>query len=225
MDAVLAGTHPPGSVLPAERELAADLGISRTTLRQALTRLEQLGVVESRQGHGTVVLDVEASTHPDLVARLVQRHGPELLGELFEVREAMGALAGRLAARRASAAELDELDRALDDVRHAGDAERCQRAELAFFVRLVDAAHNRPLQTMLRWTEQAYGTAGHPFTAAFASPRDLAVDLERIVAAVRAGDADAAGAEVSRYAAASARRMLQAVGEVHKTAAPGTGVA
>jgi len=210
IDAVLSGTYPPGSVLPAERELAASLHISRTSLRQAITRLQQLGVVESRQGHGTVVLDIEASTHPDLVARLVDRHGPELLTELFEVREALGVLAGRLAAERATAAEIESLDRALAAVRDARDAAECQRSELEFFMRLVDAARNRPLQTMLRWTEQAYGPAGHPFTAAFEDPSAIAADLERIVTAVRSGDPSDAAEEMSHYAAKSAERMLGA---------------
>lgn len=212
IDAVLSGTHPPGSVLPAERELAAELGISRTTLRQAITRLQQLGVVESRQGRGTVVLDVEASTHPDLVARLVDRHGPGLLAELFEVREAMGTLAGRLAAERATTAELESLGRAVEQVRSASDATTCQRAELAFFVLLVDASHNRPLRTMLRWTEQAYGSAGHPFTAAFEHPAAIAEDLERVLAVVRAREPGAAADEMARYAEVSGRRMLQVLG-------------
>lgn len=211
IDAVLSGARPAGSVLPAERELAAELGISRTSLRQAITRLQQLGVVESRQGHGTVVLDIEASTHPDLVARLVDRHGPELLTELFEVREAMGVLAGRLAAERAATAELESLEAAIGGVRAAHDATDCQRAELTFFVQLVDAAHNRPLRTMLRWTEQAYGPAGQPFTAAFDDPLSIARDLERILRSVRSGDPEAAATEMSRYAATSAARMLGAL--------------
>lgn len=213
IDAVLSGVHPAGSVLPAERELAAELGISRTSLRQAITRLEQLGVVESRQGHGTVVLDIETSTHPDLVARLVGRHGPELLTELFEVREAMGALAGRLAAERATAAAIESMGAAIQAVRSADDAATCQRAELTFFVELVDAARNRPLRTMLRWTEQAYGPAGHPFTAAFEEPQLIADELELILTAVRTRDPVDAAAQMSRYAAASARRMLHAVSE------------
>ena len=211
IDAVLSGARPAGSVLPAERELAAELRISRTSLRQAITRLQQLGVVESRQGHGTVVLDIETSTHPDLVARLVERHGPELLTELFEVREAMGVLAGRLAAERATPSEVGELAATLDAVRAAPDAAACQRAELTFFVRLVGAAHNRPLRTMLRWTEQAYGPAGHPFTAAFDDPSSVASELERILRSVQSGDPEATATEVSTYAATSAARMLGAL--------------
>jgi GntR family transcriptional regulator, transcriptional repressor for pyruvate dehydrogenase complex len=209
--AVLDGRYPPGSTLPAERELAARLGISRGSLREAMTRLEQLGVVDPQQGRGTVVLDVETSTDPDLVGRLVARHGPELLGELFEVREAMGVLAGRLAAQRATVTDIRALTGALDQVRAAADAVERQRAELSFFVELVAASHNRPLRTMLRWTEQAYGPAGHPFTEAFGDARPVIEGLTRILTAVEAGDAEAAGSAMQRYASASAARMLSAL--------------
>jgi GntR family transcriptional regulator, transcriptional repressor for pyruvate dehydrogenase complex len=211
--AVLDGRFPPGSTLPPERDLATRLGISRGSLREAITRLEQLGVVDPQQGRGTVVLDVEASTDPDLVGRLVARHGPELIEELFEVREAMGVLAGRLAARRATVTDVRSLAEALDRVRASGDAAERQRAELSFFVELVAAAHNRPLRTMLRWTEQAYGPAGHPFTDAFDDAGPIVDGLTRILAAVEAGDAEAAAATMQEYAAASATRMIDALSD------------
>jgi GntR family transcriptional regulator, transcriptional repressor for pyruvate dehydrogenase complex len=209
--AVLDGRYPPGSVLPAERELAARLGISRTSLREAITRLEQLGVVDPQQGRGTVVLDPEASTDPNLIARLVEQHGADLMGELFEVREAMGALAGRLAAQRATSSDVRTLDAALDRVRAARDGTERQRAELAFFVELVAATHNRPLITMLRWTEQAYGPAGHTFVEAFEDAGSIVGSLTRILDAVRNADEAGASAEMEAYAAASAERMLRAL--------------
>ncbi|MGB9226566.1 FadR/GntR family transcriptional regulator, partial [Mycobacterium sp.] len=63
-DAILDGAFPPGSTLPPERDLAEQLGVNRTSLRQGLARLQQMGLVEARQGSGTVVRDPEGLTHP-----------------------------------------------------------------------------------------------------------------------------------------------------------------
>jgi GntR family transcriptional regulator, transcriptional repressor for pyruvate dehydrogenase complex len=211
VDAVLEGHFPPGTSLPAERELASRLGISRSSLREAITRLEQLGVVDSQQGRGTIVLDLEASTDPNLVARLVEQHGDDVMAELFEVREAMGVLVGRLAAQRATVADLRLLDSALDVVRGAQDAAQRQRAEFAFFADLVAAAHNRPLRTMLRWTEQAYGPVESSFVEAFEDATPILDALTVILAAVKAGDVASAEEAMGNYASASAARMLRAL--------------
>jgi GntR family transcriptional regulator, transcriptional repressor for pyruvate dehydrogenase complex len=211
IDAVLEGHFPPGSSLPAERELASRLGISRSSLREAITRLEQLGVVDSQQGRGTVVLDLEISTAPNLVARLVERHGDDVMAELFEVREAMGVLVGRLAALRATDADLRALDSAFDAVGRAQDAAQRQRAEFAFFADLVAATHNRPLRTMLRWTEQAYGRFENSFAEAFDDAAPILEGLRVTLAAVKAGDAASAEEAMGNYAAASAGRMLRAL--------------
>ena len=71
-DAILDGAFPPGSTLPPERELAEQLGVNRTSLRQGLARLQQMGLIEARHGSGNVVCDPEALTHPAVVEALVR---------------------------------------------------------------------------------------------------------------------------------------------------------
>lgn len=58
-DAILDGVFPPGSTLPPERDLAERLGVNRTSLRQGLARLQQMGLIEVRHGSGSVVRDPE----------------------------------------------------------------------------------------------------------------------------------------------------------------------
>ncbi|MCV7103808.1 FadR/GntR family transcriptional regulator, partial [Mycobacterium palustre] len=101
-DAILDGVFPPGSTLPPERELAEQLGVNRTSLRQALARLQQMGLIEARHGSGNVVCDPEALTHPAVVEALVRRLGPEFLAELLEIRAGLGPLIGRLTSFAAS---------------------------------------------------------------------------------------------------------------------------
>jgi GntR family transcriptional regulator, transcriptional repressor for pyruvate dehydrogenase complex len=218
---IVDGRYPPGAALPPERELAAQLNANRTTVRQALGRLSQMGVVAAHQGRGTVVLDIDQGTDPDLVARLLERHGPALIAELLEVREALGSLVVHLATERATGTDLDALERALSAVEAAADPSARQAAELGYFAHLVDATHNRPLRTLLRWVEQAYGRSGRSFTAAFADGPSIVAGLRRITDAVRTGEPAAAQVAMSDYTMASAARMLDAIGGAEQSPTPG----
>ena len=71
-DAILDGVFAPGSTLPPERDLAEQLGVNRTSLRQGLARLQQMGLIEARQGRGNLVRDPEGLTHPAVVEALVR---------------------------------------------------------------------------------------------------------------------------------------------------------
>lgn len=91
---ILAGTLPAGTVL-AEVEQSTRLGVSRTPLREALSRLASEALVSTHSGRGVVVTDVTI----------------ERVNELFEVREALEAQAARLAARRRDPAVFEQLQR------------------------------------------------------------------------------------------------------------------
>jgi GntR family transcriptional repressor for pyruvate dehydrogenase complex len=102
----------PGNKLPAERELAKMLGVSRCSLRDALLRLEVVGLIESRQGAGTVVREMSADA---LVTPLVNVIAQRRLWvrELLDFRKMLEPpLAGR-AARHASPAQIELMDRIL----------------------------------------------------------------------------------------------------------------
>lgn len=116
--AVLDGRFPPGSALPAERELAAMLGITRPTLREALRRLERDGWLTVQQGKTTLVNDFWRDGGLNILSAIV-RHGrlvsPEFVTALLEVRlhlapaytaAAVEREAGRVAALLAGAGEL-----------------------------------------------------------------------------------------------------------------------
>src|SRR5664279_660880 len=129
IDAMLDGRLPAGDSLPPERQLAIELDVNRTSLRQAIARLEQMGVVEARQGRGTVVRDVATATDPALIAHLIARDRRNVLGELLEIREALAGLIGRLAAQRVTVGDRRALRAALDDVRDATTARERQERE------------------------------------------------------------------------------------------------
>ena len=207
-DAILDGVFPPGSTLPPERELAEQLDVNRTSLRQALARLQQMGLIEARQGSGNMVRDPEGLTHPAVVEALVRKLGPEFLVELLEIRAALGPLIGRLAAQRSAPEDVEALRAALTAVQAADSAAARQGADLAYFRVLIHSGRNRALGLLYRWVEHAFGGREHELTGAYDDAAPVVADLGAITEAVSARDAAAAGAAVAAYLHASALRMV-----------------
>jgi GntR family transcriptional regulator, transcriptional repressor for pyruvate dehydrogenase complex len=214
-DAILDGAFAPGSTLPPERELAEQLGVNRTSLRQGLARLQHMGLIEARHGSGNVVRDPEGLTHPAVVEALVHRLGPDFLVELLELRAAFGSFIGRLAAERAAPDDTGALQAALDAVRASQTPEARQEADLAFFRVLVHATRNRALGLLYRWVEHAFGGREHELTAAYRDADAVLNELAAIAAAVAAHDAPAAAATVEAYLRASALRMVDSYKQAH----------
>jgi GntR family transcriptional regulator, transcriptional repressor for pyruvate dehydrogenase complex len=103
------GKLQPGDRLPAERDLAETFRVSRSSVRDAIRTLELMGLLEPRQGEGTVVRDLTPDSLVIPIATVLLRKR-ELVGELLDVRKMLEpALAGR-AAQRASAEDIDRLE-------------------------------------------------------------------------------------------------------------------
>jgi GntR family transcriptional repressor for pyruvate dehydrogenase complex len=134
--AIRAGILLPGSRLPAERELADQLGISRSTLRHALTTLVQSGHLISLRGRagGTFV-----SERPPLAESI-----GELLGTnaraVLDMRVAIETGATLLASERAAAEDLDRLDELTERMDEPDDFEVYRRADIRFHLGLAEAA-------------------------------------------------------------------------------------
>jgi GntR family transcriptional repressor for pyruvate dehydrogenase complex len=104
------GELSPGERLPPERELARELGLSRSTLREAIRALVVMNILVSRHGDGTYVssLDPELLSAPFTFALDTQ---PTLRASLFEARRVLETACARLAAERIREDEIDELER------------------------------------------------------------------------------------------------------------------
>src|SRR5215469_15921254 len=101
---ILNGQYPPGSKLPPERELSKRLRVNRASLREALKKLEHLGLVRIRQGDGTRVQNFMETGGIELVQHLLPLGGgkPELIRDLLEFRRIFGRELAKLAALRGS---------------------------------------------------------------------------------------------------------------------------
>ena len=103
----------PGDKLPSERDLAEMLGVSRSSIRDAIRSLELVGLVEPRQGAGTVVREITSEV---LVTPLssILAHKRQLVGELLEFRKMLEPSLAARAATHASAEKISAMDEILE---------------------------------------------------------------------------------------------------------------
>ena len=141
---ILEGSLKPGDRLPAERELATELGVSRPSLREAIQKLASKGMVQSRQGGGTFVTAVLESSFSDPWQDMMGKH-PNLREDMLEFRRMLEGQAAEWAAERATEADLQRLDQTFTTLMAAfesDDAEKRSEADIAFHQAIGDAAHN-----------------------------------------------------------------------------------
>ncbi|MYW04648.1 FCD domain-containing protein [Streptomyces sp. SID3343] len=204
---IAAGRWPIGSKLPGEIALGKELGIGRSTVREAVRDLAGAGLVESRQGSGIWVIATEPAV--DWTTRLRRASA----AEVYEVRNLIEVRAAMLAAERRTEEDLDALAAGLAARAAAlGDDEAYIDADIAFHARVVAAAHNDVL-TDLFAAFQVTMRPGLLDLLAVMDARGLRADRPdpgadahaAMVAAIRAGDAAEAGRVTEAELAVSLR--------------------
>ena len=141
--AIRLGLLAPGSKLPPERELAGELRISRSTLREALTTLTQSGHLIAQRGRSGGTFVAEAPPLAELES--------EPLGQdtwsVLEHRVAIETGATILACERADSPDLERLDELVEKMAEAGDFEDYRRADIRFHIGVAEAARSPRLVT------------------------------------------------------------------------------
>ncbi len=145
---IAAEEWPIGARLPTETELMSQLGVGRSTIREAVRTLARVGLVQVRQGDGTYVTGRPADNEPlRLRCQRAQLH------EIHDVREALDLQAARIAAERRGEEDLVALREHLD-ARAAAlaqrDAQGFADADVAFHLRIVAATQNDMLIDLYR---------------------------------------------------------------------------
>ena len=177
---ILSRALAPGKQLPPERELATQLGVNRTTLRTALTRLESAGLIAARQGSGTLVRDFHHTGGPELLPELLLLTRDEggrrqMLDDLLLMRRQMlAAVLARLSsgvaplARTAVAAAIDGLSRTIA----AGAATSAiAEADLAVLAAVLDATQSPVLAFCLNPISDAVRHSATLRHAIYAEPQ------------------------------------------------------
>jgi GntR family transcriptional repressor for pyruvate dehydrogenase complex len=199
-----------GDRLPTEVELVRQLGVSRTVVREALSRLRNAGLIEPRQGIGVFVLprrtrplDLDAA---DTKAKVLQ---------IVEVRRAMEGEAASLAAARATPHDLARMRQALDTIDSAvaagGDG---VDEDLAFHRSIAESTGNAVMVSTVRYLGDV-SRSGIRVTRANEARRNDFIEAVRaehhaILAAIEAGDPEAARAAARRHMKHAAGRLQDA---------------
>jgi GntR family transcriptional repressor for pyruvate dehydrogenase complex len=195
-DLIATGQWGPGARLPRETDLAAQLGLSRNSLREAVRALSLARVLEVRQGDGTYVSSLEAEElfQPTLLATNLMQ-GRTVL-ELFEVRRMLEPEAAAMAALRADDDVVRDLRAELDAMFAAGDrAEDLVAADTAFHDVVARAPGNGVLRALLRSLSTSTVRARLWHGIADRDALDVArAEHARIYHAIATGDVDLARA-------------------------------
>jgi GntR family transcriptional regulator, trigonelline degradation regulator len=195
--AILTRRLAPGQRL-IERELVELTGVSRTSVREALRELAAEGLVTAIPNKGTVVTSVSA----------------EEARQLYQVRSALEALAGRLFVEHASAAQRKALVRALERVdRLAAKGSPVLAAKDAFYDVLFEGGGNDALRSVVGTLHARVSVLRSLSLSVPGRPEHSVKELHAIVDAIVAGDADAAAAACARHVEEACRAALIALSE------------
>ena len=217
-DEILKGQYRPGAVLPPERELSERYGVTRTSLKHALVRLEEMGLIETRHGVGSVVKDVQQTGGADLLKYLVPAESSSDISFVTEVAEARtyvaAAFAG-LAARRRTEDDLETLEELVDALSaKKGQPEEVQRLENEFVRALSKASHNRAFILLTNSVVAAYRLFWGTYRDIFLDGAWVERSLKAVFEAIRDQDEERARITTEEYFHENDRRLraLQARG-------------
>ena len=191
-----------GMKLPAERQLAVQLGVSRNSLREALAKLVSEGVLISRRGGGTFIRwQHEAWSEQNIVQPLktLLADDPDYSFDILEARHAIEASTAWHAARRATAEDKAHIERCYQmmlQVSDRDDPDLAAHSDVRFHLAIAEAAHNLVLlqamrglfdllQSSVMQSRQRMYTAPEIF-------QQLAVQHQAMCQAIIAGDAERA---------------------------------
>jgi GntR family transcriptional regulator, transcriptional repressor for pyruvate dehydrogenase complex len=192
--AVALGLYTPGQQLPTERELSATLGVSRTTLREALKSLTENGYLEVRRGRngGYFVRSTWGPKSAEHVRRQLVARWDEFQN-IFDARTLVERMIARTAASRRTEADVRAIAAALTAYGEAPDHDASRRADAGLHLAIARATHNPILVEMsvdFR-TKISLNLGAEPYTD---EARQTAIGQHKeLVSAIAAGRIDEAG--------------------------------
>jgi GntR family transcriptional repressor for pyruvate dehydrogenase complex len=210
--AIHIGSYVPGDKLPPERALAQQLGVSRTTVREAIRVLEGEGYVASRRGASGGITVLDQAENEERIRPLLADKLPEI-EETFDYRIAVEGAAARLAAARRTDEDLVILRRAYEVMREDRETRRFRAADNSFHLAIADAARNRLMRQAI---EDARAATWVPIDRLI-SRVFLTANRhhEQIYDAIAAGDPDAAQRAVVDHLETARRDLRRSLRPAH----------
>ena len=146
---IISGRVRPGEKLPREADLAAELGLSRNSLREAVKALTLVNVLDVRQGDGTYATSLAPSLLLEALSFIVDFHRDDTVLDFLEVRRILEPAATALAAQRMSEEERTELGKVLESVTGDTPVEELVAADLEFHRQIALGAGNPVLASLV----------------------------------------------------------------------------
>jgi GntR family transcriptional repressor for pyruvate dehydrogenase complex len=188
-----------GDLLPPERELAAKLGVGRSSIRDAVRTLEVMGILEPRQGHGTVVRDLNADALV-IPLSLVLTRKRELVTELLDVRRMIEPGLAARAAKNATDEEIARMGEIIE--RHEAKLRRGEQAideDSDFHYAIARAARNSVVLRVLDVLMDLLRESRSRALQVPGRPKRSFEGHRRILRAIQRRDAKAAEAAVRQH--------------------------
>ncbi|WP_188702992.1 FadR/GntR family transcriptional regulator [Microbacterium nanhaiense] len=194
-DMIVRGELGPGDRLPPEKELAARLGLSRSSMREAVKALEVIRVLDVRRGDGTYVTSLQPALLLEAISFVTDMHDDDSLLEIFGVRRVLESHATALAAQRASAEDVSDLEREIASLPEGADIETLVEHDLRFHRDIIALAGNTYLSGLLEslTSQTVRARVWRGLTESGAVERTLA-EHRALTDAIAAGDAELAEA-------------------------------
>jgi GntR family transcriptional repressor for pyruvate dehydrogenase complex len=148
-DMIVRGELVPGSRLPPEKDLAERLGLSRSSMREAVKALEVIRVLDVRRGDGTYVTSLEPKLLLEAISFVVDLHDDDSLLEIFAVRRVLESHATGLAAQQAGDDDVAGLDAEISGVAPDTDIESLVEHDVRFHGAIARLAGNDYLASLL----------------------------------------------------------------------------
>ena len=204
LEGVRSSAFPPGEALPSERVLADQLGVSRSSVREAIRVLEHAGVLDVRTGSGTYV------THEALSQAAALRARAAVVGEqspldVMVARRALEPLCASLAAEHRNRQDLRTLRTMIEEQAvQVAEGQDPSSADLRFHLAIGAATHNPVLELLLdrvvdvmrqdTWRQLKHNTLEHP-----GKPREYLAHHEQMFACIEAQEPERAQAAMSMH--------------------------
>ncbi|MEV6617777.1 FadR/GntR family transcriptional regulator [Streptomyces sp. NPDC051051] len=146
---IVSGALRPGDRLPKESELAAELGLSRNSLREAVRALSLIRILDVRQGDGTYVTSLDPQLLLEAMSFVVDFHRDDTVLEFLAVRRILEPAATAMAALRLSDQQLDSLEAQLDGLGSTPSVAELVACDVEFHRGIVRGAGNSVLCSLL----------------------------------------------------------------------------
>ena len=146
---IMSGELKPGDRLPREADLAADLGLSRSSLREAVRALSLVNILDVRRGDGTYVTSLDPPLLLEALSFIVDFHRDDTVLEFLRVRRILEPAATAMAAERITEADSEGLRRLLDSLGPDPDVEDLIANDLEFHRRISACSGNSVLCSLL----------------------------------------------------------------------------